>query len=62
MARSIARTIESDKIKDTVHIAKGDKSDTGGAETADLHQDLVIWEQDLTLDERSVVREGNWSV
>lgn len=61
-ARSVETTLEAEKIKGTVHIAIGDNSNIGGQVKADLHQDFVLWEPDLSLDGRLVIRRGEWLV
>lgn len=61
-ARSVESTLEAEKIKGTVHIAIGDSSHIGGAVSADLHQDFVLWQPDLSLDGRVVIKAGKWVV
>jgi leucyl aminopeptidase (aminopeptidase T) len=61
-ARSVQSTLEAEKIKGTVHIAIGDSAHIGGVVSADLHQDFVFWEPDLSLDGRVVIRRGKWLV
>ncbi len=62
MAQSAKSTLEGEKIKGTVHIAIGDNSGLGGVVMADSHQDFVLWDPDLSLDGRLVIREGKWQV
>jgi aminopeptidase len=61
-ARSVETILEGEKIRGTVHIAIGDNIHMGGLVSADLHQDFVIWEPDLSLDGRMVIRRGKWLV
>lgn len=60
-ARRIDITIEAEKIKGTIHIGIGDNSHMGGVVTADYHQDLVVNEPDLFLDNEKVMERGAWS-
>lgn len=59
-ARRIDITIEAEKIKGTIHIGIGDNSHMGGVVTADYHQDLVVNEPDLFLDNEKVMERGAW--
>jgi leucyl aminopeptidase (aminopeptidase T) len=52
--------LEAEKIKGTVHLAIGDNSHMGGKVTADLHQDFIIPEPDLLLDDKLVIEGGEW--
>jgi aminopeptidase len=52
--------LEAEKIKGTVHLAIGDSSHMGGQVAADLHEDFVIPEPDLLLDDRLVIEGGEW--
>lgn len=61
-ARSAQSDLEAEKIKGTVHIAIGDNSHIGGVVTADLHEDFILWEPDLSLDGRLVIKGGEWLV
>jgi leucyl aminopeptidase (aminopeptidase T) len=61
-ARSVASDLEAEKIKGTVHIAIGDNCHIGGVVTADLHEDFILWEPDLSLDGRLVIKGGEWLV
>jgi leucyl aminopeptidase (aminopeptidase T) len=61
-AGSVESLLEAEKIKGTVHIAIGDNSHMGGVISADLHQDFVLWEPDLSLDGRLVIKGGEWLV
>lgn len=61
-AKSVKITLEAEKIRGTVHIAIGDNSVMGGRIHADLHQDFILWEPDLSLDGRLVIRRGEWLV
>lgn len=51
-------TLESEKIKGTIHVAVGDSSHMGGLTESDLHEDFVIPEPTLYLDGRVVMEEG----
>jgi leucyl aminopeptidase (aminopeptidase T) len=61
-AKSVKSTLEAEKIMGTVHIAIGDNSVMGGKVHADLHQDFVLWEPDLYLDDKLVINKGQWLV
>jgi leucyl aminopeptidase (aminopeptidase T) len=61
-ASSVESTLEAEKIKGTVHIAIGDNSVMGGTVHADMHQDFVLWEPNLYLDDRPVIEKGEWLV
>ncbi len=50
--------LEAEKIKGTVHIAIGDSSHLGGVTESDLHEDFVLPEPTLYLDERIVIKKG----
>ena len=54
--------LEAEKIKGTVHLAIGDSSHMGGTVTSDLHEDFVIAEPDLLLDEKLVIEGGQWKI
>ncbi len=54
--------LEAEKMKGTVHLAIGDNSHMGGKVTADLHQDFVIPEPDLFLDDKLVIEGGEWRI
>ncbi|UCH07959.1 MAG: hypothetical protein JSV55_02915 [Deltaproteobacteria bacterium] len=59
-ARRIDITIEAEKIKGTIHIGIGDNSLMGGVVAADYHQDFVVNEPDLFLDNEKVMERGTW--
>lgn len=61
-ARSVESILEAEKIKGTVHIAIGDNAHIGGVVSADVHQDFVLWEPDLSLDDELVIKAGEWLV
>jgi leucyl aminopeptidase (aminopeptidase T) len=61
-AKSVKTTLEAEKIMGTVHIAIGDNTVMGGTVQADLHQDFVLWEPSLYLDDRLVIEKGEWLV
>ncbi len=61
-AKSVKSTLEAEKIMGTVHVGIGDNSVMGGTVHADLHQDFVLWEPDLYLDDRLVIEKGAWLV
>jgi leucyl aminopeptidase (aminopeptidase T) len=61
-AKSVKTTLEAEKIMGTVHIAIGDNSVMGGKVHADLHQDFVLWEPDLYLDDKLVIDRGQWLI
>ncbi len=57
-ARRTDITIEAEKIRGTVHIAIGDGSHMGGTNVADFHQDHVIPDAELILDQKPIMRGG----
>jgi len=61
-AKQPDNVLEAEKIKGTVHLAIGDNSHMGGTVTADLHQDFVIPEPDLFLDDKLVIEGGEWKM
>ncbi len=61
-AKQPDNVLEAEKIKGTVHLAIGDNSHMGGTVTADLHQDFVIPEPDLLLDDKLVIEGGEWRI
>lgn len=61
-AQLVDNTLEGEKIKGTVHIAIGDNAFLGGGVTADIHEDFVLSQPDLSLDGRVVIRAGEWLV
>jgi leucyl aminopeptidase (aminopeptidase T) len=61
-AKSVKSTLEAEKIMGTVHVAIGDNSVMGGSVHADLHQDFVLWEPNLYLDDELVIKKGKWLV
>lgn len=58
LARNAQNTLEAEKIRGTVHIAIGDSSHMGGQTESDLHEDFVIPEPTLYLDERILLKRG----
>ncbi len=58
LARDAQNTLEAEKIKGTVHIAIGDSSHMGGQTESDLHEDFVIPEPTLYLDETILLERG----
>jgi leucyl aminopeptidase (aminopeptidase T) len=61
-AKSVKTTLEAEKIMGTVHVAIGDNTVMGGTVQADLHQDFVLWEPDLYLDDRLAIEKGKWLI
>jgi leucyl aminopeptidase (aminopeptidase T) len=59
-AKQPDNVLEAEKIKGTVHLAIGDGSHMGGTVVADLHEDFVIPQPDLLLDDRLVIEGGEW--
>ncbi|MDH4208642.1 MAG: aminopeptidase, partial [Anaerolineae bacterium] len=59
-AKQPDNVLEAEKIKGTVHLAIGDSSHMGGRVVADLHEDFVIPEPDLLLDDRVIIERGEW--
>lgn len=59
-AKQPDNVLEAEKIKGTVHLAIGDSSHMGGKVVADLHEDFVIPQPDLLLDDRLVIEGGEW--
>jgi leucyl aminopeptidase (aminopeptidase T) len=59
-ATSVKSTLEAEKIMGTVHVALGDNSVMGGTVEADLHQDFVLWDPNLYLDDKLVIENGQW--
>ncbi len=57
-----AGVLEAEKIRGTIHIAIGDNAHIGGVVSADLHEDFVLWEPDLSLDGQLVIRGGEWLI
>lgn len=54
--------LESEKIKGTVHLAIGDNSHMGGKVSSDLHQDFIIPKPTLTLDKKTVMKNGKLTI
>lgn len=50
--------LESEKIRGTVHLAIGDNAHMGGTVSSDLHEDFVLPQPDLYLDDEMVMRGG----
>jgi leucyl aminopeptidase (aminopeptidase T) len=61
-AKSVKSTLEAEKIMGTVHVAIGDNSVMGGSVHADLHQDFVLWDPNLYLDDELVIKKREWLV
>lgn len=61
-AKQPDNVLEAEKIKGTVHLAIGDSSHMGGKVVADLHEDFVIAEPDLLLDDKLVIEGGEWRI
>jgi leucyl aminopeptidase (aminopeptidase T) len=61
-AKQPDNVLEAEKIKGTVHLAIGDSSHMGGTVTSDLHEDFVIPEPDLLLDDKLVIEGGEWKI
>jgi len=61
-AKQPDNVLEAEKIKGTVHLAIGDSSHMGGTVVADLHEDFVISQPDLLLDDRLIIEKGAWRV
>jgi len=59
-ARSPVNLLEAEKIKGTVHIAVGDNAHMGGQISCDLHEDFVLPQPDLILDDKLVIEAGRW--
>jgi leucyl aminopeptidase (aminopeptidase T) len=51
-------TLESEKIRGTVHIAVGDNAHMGGKVHADLHQDFIQPKPNVWVDGRLIMKEG----
>jgi len=61
-AKQPDNVLEAEKIRGTVHLAIGDSSHMGGTVTSDLHEDFVIAEPNLLLDEELVIESGQWRI
>ena len=61
-AKQPDNVLEAEKIKGTVHLAIGDSSHMGGTVVSDLHEDFVIPEPDLLLDDELVIEGGEWRI
>lgn len=59
-AKSPINLLEAEKIKGTVHVAVGDNAHMGGQISCDLHEDFVIPQPDLILDDKPVIEAGQW--
>ncbi|MFQ6100924.1 MAG: aminopeptidase [Anaerolineae bacterium] len=59
-AKSPLNLLEAEKIKGTVHVAVGDNAHMGGQISCDLHEDFVIPRPDLVLDDKLVIKAGQW--
>jgi leucyl aminopeptidase (aminopeptidase T) len=51
-------TLESEKIRGTVHIAVGDNAHMGGKVHADLHQDFIQPKPDVWVDGKLIMKDG----
>ena len=51
-------TLESEKIRGTIHIAVGDNAHMGGRVHADLHQDFIQPKPGVWVDGRLIMKEG----
>lgn len=61
-ARQPDNVLEAEKIKGTVHIAFGDNLHMGGKVDSDFHEDFVLPEVDMYLDEERVISKGEWQI
>ncbi|HID63925.1 MAG TPA: hypothetical protein EYP49_14485 [Anaerolineae bacterium] len=59
-ARSPINLLEAEKIKGTVHVAVGDNAHMGGRISCDLHEDFILPQPDLILDDKPVIEAGQW--
>jgi leucyl aminopeptidase (aminopeptidase T) len=59
-AKSPINLLEAEKIKGTVHVAVGDNAHMGGQISCDLHEDFVLPQPDLILDDKLVIEAGQW--
>ena len=59
-AKSPVNLLEAEKIKGTVHVAVGDNAHMGGQISCDLHEDFVLPQPDLILDDKLVIEAGRW--
>jgi leucyl aminopeptidase (aminopeptidase T) len=59
-AKSPINLLEAEKIKGTVHVAVGDNAHMGGQISCDLHEDFVLPQPDLILDDKLVIEAGRW--
>jgi len=59
-AKSPLNLLEAEKIKGTVHVAVGDNAHMGGQISCDLHEDFVLPQPDLILDDKLVIEAGQW--
>jgi len=57
-ARLINNILEAEKIKGTVHFAIGDNSHFGGKNKSDFHQDFIIPNATLILDDKKIIHNG----
>jgi len=57
-ARVVGRIIEDEGTYGTCHIALGSNTHFGGRLDAPLHLDMVMWEPDITVDGRALMRGG----
>lgn len=61
-AKKRDNVLESEKILGTVHIAVGDNSHLGGFVESDIHEDFVLSEPTLYLDNIAVIKDGKWLI
>ena len=59
-AKSPVNLLEAEKIKGTVHVAVGDNFHMGGQISCDLHEDFVLPQPDLILDDKLAIEAGQW--
>jgi len=59
-AKSPLNLLEAEKIKGTVHVAVGDNAHMGGQVSCDLHEDFVLPQPDLILDDKLIIEAGQW--
>lgn len=54
-AKTPNNVLEAEKIRGTVHVAVGDSSHMGGANSSDLHEDFVLTQPTVWLDGKKVI-------
>jgi len=57
-ARRQDNVLEAEKIKGTIHIAVGDNSHLGGIIASDIHEDFVLGQPDVYVDDICLLRSG----